>query len=55
MNTRKGERGQTTALAAIFMVAMVGMLAFVVDAGFFLVARRELQNASDAGALAGVV
>jgi hypothetical protein len=37
------------------MVAIVGALAFVVDLGFQMETRRELQNAADAGALAGVV
>jgi hypothetical protein len=48
-------RGQAIGLAAVAMVAVVGALAFVVDAGFFFEGRRELQNAADSAALAGVV
>ena len=40
------------AFAAIGMVAMVGMLAIVIDNGMFLVAQRQMQAAADAGALA---
>jgi hypothetical protein len=42
------------AVMAVVLVAIVGMLAFVIDLGFQMEARRELQNAADAGALAGV-
>jgi hypothetical protein len=52
---RRGERGQILPLTAVIMVAMVGMLAIALDTGFFLMTRRELQNAADAAALAGVV
>ncbi|MCA1645316.1 MAG: Tad domain-containing protein, partial [Chloroflexi bacterium] len=48
-------RGQAIGLAAVAMVAVVGALAFVVDTGFFLEGRRELQNAADSAALAGIV
>lgn len=47
------QRAQATGMAAVAMVAMVSLLAFVVDAGMFFVIRRELQNAADAAALAG--
>jgi hypothetical protein len=43
------------ALAAVGMVSLVAMMAFVIDAGTFFVIRRELQNAADAGALAGAM
>jgi uncharacterized membrane protein len=52
---RHRQPGQTIALAAVSMVALVGILAFVIDAGMFFVIRRELQNAADAGALAGAM
>src|SRR3954469_20412563 len=48
-------RGQAIGLAAAAMLAVVGALGFVVDAGFFLEGRRELQNAADSAALAGIV
>jgi uncharacterized membrane protein len=48
------QRGQTIVLAAVAMVAVVGGLAMVVDAGMFFVIQRQLQTAADAGALAAV-
>ncbi|MBI4491270.1 MAG: hypothetical protein HY690_00550 [Chloroflexi bacterium] len=54
LHLRRRQPGQVIALAVIVMVAMVGMLAFAVDVGRFWETRRELQNAADAGALAGV-
>jgi uncharacterized membrane protein len=50
---RRRERGQTLAIAAVSMVALVGALAMVVDTGMFFVIQRHLQTAADAGALAG--
>lgn len=50
---RSRKRGQAMALGAVAMVAMVGFLAFVIDAGMFFMIRRELQNTADAAALAG--
>jgi hypothetical protein len=50
---RRRQPGQTIALAAVAMVAVVGGLAMVIDAGIFLVVQRQLQTAADAGALAG--
>ena len=47
------QRGQALGLASVGIVAMVGMLAFVIDAGNFFVIRRELQNIADTAALAG--
>src|SRR5262252_5073765 len=49
------QQGQTIAVAAVVLVAIVGALAFVIDLGFQMETRRELQNAADAAALAGVV
>jgi uncharacterized membrane protein len=46
-------RGQTFSLAAVGMVAVIGALAMVVDAGIFFVIQRQFQSAADAGALAG--
>jgi uncharacterized membrane protein len=51
--TRHGASGQTIVIAAIAMVAVVGGLAMVIDAGMFFVIQRQLQSAADAGALAG--
>src|SRR2546427_384825 len=47
--------GQTIGLAAVAMIALVGAVAFVVDLGFFLEGRRELQLTADEAAMAGVV
>jgi len=47
------QRGQSIAFAAVAMVAVVGAVAIVIDAGIFFVVQRQLQTAADAGALAG--
>ena len=47
------EKGQTLVLAALFMVVLVGALALVIDVGNAYTQRRLVQNAADAGALAG--
>jgi hypothetical protein len=46
-------RAQVFAITAVVMVAMVGALAMVIDAGMFFVIQRNFQSAADAGALAG--
>lgn len=48
------EFGQGLVLSALAMVALLGVTAMVVDVGLFLHEKRELQNAADAAALAGV-
>lgn len=48
------ERGASGALVAILMLAMIGAGALAVDAGQIYAERAQLQNAADAGALAGV-
>lgn len=45
--------GQILVMFAIFLVAMIGMLGLAVDLGFAFAERRTMQNAADAGALAG--
>ncbi len=45
--------GQTLILVALAMVALMAMLALAVDVGHLYAERRRLQNAADAGALAG--
>jgi hypothetical protein len=52
---KQRQSGQAIALAAVAMIAVVGAVAFVIDLGFFLEGRRELQNTADSAALAGVV
>src|SRR5262244_1958706 len=46
-------RGVVAATTAIFIVVLLAMGAAAIDIGHALVARNELQNASDAAALAG--
>jgi hypothetical protein len=50
---RKGERGQTIALVAVSLVALLGMAALSIDVVTLYVARGEAQRAADAAALAG--
>src|SRR3990172_5763048 len=46
------ETGQTLVLLVLCVTALVGMAALVVDLGYFLLERRQLQTAADAAALA---
>ena len=50
--TQRTRRGAIAILAAIFMVAMMGMLAFSIDVGYIASARTEIQRAVDSGAFA---
>ena len=52
-NQHKNEQGQTIVFMGIAIVALLGMLAIVVESGFIYIQRRSLQNAADAAALAG--
>jgi Flp pilus assembly protein TadG len=45
--------GATAVMTAVFLVALLAMGAAAIDIGHALVARNELQNVSDAAALAG--
>jgi hypothetical protein len=47
------EHGQSLVLVALLFLAFVGILALVLDGGNAYAARRQAQNAADAGALAG--
>ena len=49
----KNQRGATAVILGASMFALVGFAALVVDLGNIYVARNELHNAADAGALAG--
>ena len=46
-------RGQAIVIMALAMVAICGMLALAIDAGRLYFQRRLMQDAVDAGALAG--
>lgn len=52
---RSDERGVVAIILALLLIVLVGFAALVVDLGQIIIVRSELQNASDAGALAGVV
>jgi hypothetical protein len=45
-------RGATLVLAALLMVAMMGMVAFAVDCGYMSLVRNQLQVAADSAAMA---
>jgi Flp pilus assembly protein TadG len=47
------QRGAIAVLVMVAMVPLLGFAALAVDVGNLVVARNELQNAADAGALAG--
>ena len=47
------ERGAILVQAAISMLVLIGITAWVVDFGMLMLSRNEVQNAADAGALAG--
>ncbi|REJ71681.1 MAG: TadE/TadG family protein [Planctomycetota bacterium] len=47
-------KGAILVLAAVLLTAMFGFVAFALDVGLICLAKAELQNAADAGALAGV-
>lgn len=47
------ERGQSIILVAVAIVALVAFVAIAVDGARLYVMRRQMQNAADAGALAG--
>jgi hypothetical protein len=50
-----GERGAILVYVAISLLGLTAISAIVVDYGVFWVARRQAQNAADAGALAGAL
>jgi hypothetical protein len=47
------QQGVTVVIVAVCMVMLLGFLALSIDTSHLAVARNELQNAADAGALAG--
>ena len=53
MRKANGERGQILPLVAIALVALLGICAFSIDVGYAYYAKRQLQSAVDAAALAG--
>ena len=53
MNKRTDQRGQALIQVALMMVVLLGFVALAVDVGYTYGERRRMQNAADAGALAG--
>lgn len=49
----KRERGQTVVIVALVLVALLIIVALAIDIGLLHLERRHMQNAADAGALAG--
>ena len=53
MRRARAERGQILAVVALALVALLGVAAFSIDVGYAYYAKRQLQSATDAAALAG--
>ena len=53
MRSARGERGQILPLAAMALLVLLGICAFAIDVGYAYYAKRQLQGATDAAALAG--
>jgi hypothetical protein len=53
LNQLKNQKGISVILVAVSIVALLGFTAFAIDFGHRHVVKNELQNAADAGALAG--
>lgn len=49
----RSRKGQVLVVVALALVALVGIVALAVDGGHVYAERRKMQNAADAGALAG--
>jgi uncharacterized membrane protein len=49
----RSEKGQSIVLIAIVMVGMLAMAGLAIDGGNLFLQRRRVQNAADAGAMAG--
>lgn len=54
-NSHKQQAGQSIVIIAFALVALVALLALVIDAGNAYVQRRHIQNAMDSGAQAGAL
>lgn len=49
------ERGQALPLVVLFLLVLMGVVAMVLDGGYAFAQKRRMQNAADAGALAGAL
>ncbi len=52
-HAKHSERGQSLVIVTLLSIALIGMLAIVLDGGYAYLQRRMAQNEADAGALAG--
>jgi hypothetical protein len=55
MRRKNDRKGAIAVMAALFLVIMLAMVAFVVDLGYVMVAQSELQRAADSAAQAAVL
>ena len=53
LNAAGDDRGQTLVQVALMLVVLLGFAALAIDGGLVYAERRHMQNAADAGALAG--
>ena len=53
MKPLKGQRGATVIMVALLILVFIGFAAVAIDIGHLFLVRNELQNAADAGCLAG--
>ena len=53
MRSPRRERGQILPLIVLMLIALLGVAAFAIDVGYAYYAKRQLQSATDAAALAG--
>jgi hypothetical protein len=51
---RRGESGQVLVLVALLLIGLLAVAGLVLDGGNLYLQRRSMQNAADAGALAGM-
>lgn len=51
--TLKNKRGVAIVYLALLLIVLIGFAALVIDLGYMYVTKSQLQNAADAGALAG--
>jgi len=53
MRRGRGDRGQILPIMTLVLIALLGIGAFGIDVGYAYYAKRQLQSATDAAALAG--
>ena len=55
LSRHRSQRGAILVQVAVAMIVLIAFTAFVADYGLMWVARRQAQNAADAGAMAGAI